>query len=399
MGAGITALIFFTEPRAVRVGATKETAMLVEVTSVKKGTYRPTLTAMGTVVAAEDLTLSTRVEGIVVKRSPAFTPGGQVTKGHTLLRIEPVDYQNTLQQKKTALDQAIAELDLEMGRQSLAQKEFEMLGEALSDRDKALVLRRPQLNTAKSKVAAARVAVTQAELDLRRTRITAPFDAHILSRDVNVGSRVSPGDNLGRLVGVETYWVETTVPLSKLRRLSFPKRPAETGSPVRIRHKTAWPEGLYRDGRLHKLLGALEEKTRMARVLVAVDDPLNIRSPDTDRPPLIIGAYVEVQIQAETIDNVFRIERAHLRKGNTVWLMKENRLRIQPVRIAFQNEIHAFVESGLTDGDRVVTTNLSTVAEGAKLRVGRQRARDNSTADSGRDAGAPDVRTSAGGSR
>jgi len=35
----------------------------------------------------------------------------------------------------------------------------------------------------------------------------APFDAQILNRSVNVGSQVAPGDELGRLVGVEEYWI------------------------------------------------------------------------------------------------------------------------------------------------------------------------------------------------
>ena len=41
-GAVITALIFSTEPTATRVAATKKTAMLVQVTKVNRGTYRPT---------------------------------------------------------------------------------------------------------------------------------------------------------------------------------------------------------------------------------------------------------------------------------------------------------------------------------------------------------------------
>jgi hypothetical protein len=77
-----------------------------------------------------------------------------------------------------------------------------------------------------------------------------PFDAHVLTRQVNIGSQVSPGDEPGRLVGLNTCWVEATVPLSKLRRLSVPDSRGGIGSTVRIRNRTAWPEGVYRTGHL-----------------------------------------------------------------------------------------------------------------------------------------------------
>ena len=390
VGAGATLTIFRTEPKATRVGATKETAMLVEVVRAQRDTFAPVITAMGTVTPAEDLILRPRVNGVVVKRSEMFTPGGFVKKGHTLLRIEPADYQNVLAEKMSELERAIADLNIEMGRQKVAEKEYALLSEPLAEKNRTLVLREPQLKAAKAKVEAARTAVAQAELDLKRTRIKVPFDAHILSRNVNVGSQVSPGDDLGRLVGVDTYWVETTVPVSKLRWLTFPKGPDEIGSRVRIRHDAAWPEGVYRQGRLYKLLGSLEAETRMARVLVSVEDPLGYRSNATDEvSTLMIGAYVNVEIQAKPIKDVFRIRRDYVRKGDTVWLKKDGRLEIRPVRIAFRDDRFAYIQKGLKESDEVVTTNLSTVVAGAKLRVAHSSSKSGPRLETRRDAGAP----------
>jgi len=88
-GAGITAIIFSTEPTATREGATKQTAMLVEIIDAEKGNFTPTVTALGTVEAAEDIILSPRVSGEIIQRSPDFTPGGFVNKGDELLKIDP----------------------------------------------------------------------------------------------------------------------------------------------------------------------------------------------------------------------------------------------------------------------------------------------------------------------
>ena len=109
--------------------------------------------------------------------------------------------------------QASADLDLELGRQELARQDYEELKGTISSEYETLVLRAPQLNTARARVEAAEANARRAELDLERTRIRAPFAAHILGREVNVGSQVAPGEALGRLVGIESYWAEVAVPV------------------------------------------------------------------------------------------------------------------------------------------------------------------------------------------
>jgi multidrug efflux pump subunit AcrA (membrane-fusion protein) len=195
-GAVTVFVIFRTEPKAKIGGATKQTAMLVDVVEVERGNYRPEIVTTGTVIPAKDIVLSPRVSGEVMEISSNFTPGGFVKKGEVLLRIDHADYQNALKLRESELLQAEADLNIEMGRQNVAQKDLELLEEELAGEDKSLVLREPQLNAAKSRVDAAQAAVEQARLDLQRTTIRAPFDAHILSRSVNAGSQVSPGTKL-----------------------------------------------------------------------------------------------------------------------------------------------------------------------------------------------------------
>jgi RND family efflux transporter MFP subunit len=368
-GAILTTITFFTEPTATRIAATRKSAMLVDVIEVHKANHRPDILAMGTVEASQDITLSPRVGGEIVSRSQAFTPGGYGEKGDVLLRIDPADYRNTLQQRKSELRQTIADLNVEMGRQNVARQDYQLLDETLSPELESLVLRKPQLSAARAVVEVARAAVKQAELELERTNIRAPFDAHILSRKANVGSQVSPGDDLGRLVGRETYWVVATVPLSKLQWLAFPKTADETGSEVQIRNRSSWPEGVYRTGYLFRLVGALEERTRMARVLISVPDPLSYKPESADLPPLMIGAFVETRIEAGEIADVVRLNRDYIRANNTVWVMEDDKLSVRPVEIVLQDATDAYISKGLNHLERVVTTNLSTPRDGASLRV------------------------------
>jgi len=374
-GVLLTVLIFFTEPTASRSGATKETPILVEVEESEIGTFSPSIQAIGTVIPSRDIILSPRISGQIIALSQIFNPGGYVQEGDTLLIIDPNDYEYTLQQRLGELDQAKADLDIEMGLQEAAKKEYSIYGrnpvygDSLTPEQRFLFLREPQLNSVRSRIKVAEAAVDMARLNLQRTTITAPFDAHILSRNVNTGSQVAPGDNLGRLVGLDSYWIETTVPLSKLKWLNIPSAESETGSEVRIRNRTAWEEDTYRTGYLYKLVGSLENQTRMARVLITVPDPHAHRKQDSDMPSLMIGSVVEVNIPAKEIDDVARVNRDYIRTDDTVWIMENNQLSIRNVNILVEDAEFAYISKGLNDGDQIVTTDLSTIADGVPLRL------------------------------
>lgn len=357
-------VIFNTEPEVRRESAVRETAMLVEVAAVETGDFRPQVRATGTVKPAREVVLRPRVSGEVVALADEFVPGGEAAAGEMLLRIDPSDYRITLDQRESELQQAVAELDIELGRQEIAERDYRGLNKDLDPDNRALVLREPQLRSAEATVRAATAAVEQARMDLERTTVRAPFHAQVLSREVNLGSQVSAGDGLARLVGVDSYWVETTIPLDRLRWLSFGG--SDGGSPVTIRHRSAWPESESRSGYLFRLIGELEGDTRMARVLVTVDDPLGRAG---GGPQLVIGSFVECLIEGRELRNVARVPRDLVRKGDTVWLMRDDQLAIQPVDIAFRDNDYAYVRSGLAAGDRIVTTSLATVKDGIALRL------------------------------
>ena len=375
-GIAITTLIFSTEPEAETEGATIETAMLVDVITVQSGTYKPIIVATGNVQPVEDVILSPLVSGQIIRRDPAFSPGGFVKKNQVLLQIDPSDYKNTLELRKSEFLQSQTTLDTEMGRQQIAEQDLKLItndslfgSDPLSEGERQLVLRQPQLNAVKATILGAKASMEQAQLNLERTTIRAPFDAHILSQNVTRGSQVGQGDNLGRLVGTDYYWVTATVPVSKLQWLRFPENDSEKGAMVHITNSTDWPRGLYREGYLDKQIGALDGQTRLARILIKVADPLAKNVPLKEKPKLMIGTFVEVNIQANPIENVVRLKRDYVRSNKTVWVMKDGKLEIREVDIELTDNEYAYIQSGLNEGEKVVITDLSTVSNGIGLRT------------------------------
>ncbi len=362
--AAAVVIINRTEPTAERLEATRKSAALVETVTVTRGSYSPTLEVLGTVQPAQDIVLSPRVTGPVVEMSPKFAPGELVRRGELLLRIDPSDFENALFIRESELEQAEASLEIEQGRQSLAKKELALLQGTIDDTNRALVLREPQIASIRAEVNAAKAAVERAKLDLERTEVFAPFDAQILDRSVNVGSQVSPGEELAQLVGVDEYWILASVPVRSLQWIQFPSEDGG-GSPVTLRNPGSWPPGTRRDARVARMIGTLDEQSRLARVLIIADDPLGRQH---DAPPLILDTLIETHIQGRRIENVVRLAREYVRENDTVWVMKDNQLEIRQTEIVFRDAESAYIREGLEHGDEVVTTTLATVADGVGLR-------------------------------
>ena len=362
---GIIYVIHATEPTAQKSGATRKSAALVEVIYPKRGDYRPVITALGTVEPAREVQLSPRISGQIISIGEGFIPGGFVKEGEVLLKIDSADYRNILAMRQSELHQAQAQLEQELGQQRAAEQEFALLGEEIEEANRALILREPQIRSVEARVEGAQAELDKARLDLSRTDLRAPFDAQILSRGVDVGSQVSPGDALARLVGIHEYWIIASIPQADLEWIQLPMA-GERGAPVEITKSGIWREGVSRKGEVKRLIGALDTETRLARLLITIEDPL---ARQTEGPALLLDTVVEAHIAARRLENVFRLERVYLRRNDTVWIYNEGKLNIREVAVVFRDLHYVYIQDGFEQGEAVVTTNLATIAEGILLRV------------------------------
>lgn len=358
-------VIFSTEPEAQREGATRQTAMLVQTSPVKVGDHTPVIEAMGTVLPSRSIALRARVSGQVISRSEQLIPGRIVRQGELLLQLDPADYQIELTQRQSALSQAQADLQIEMGEQMAAEQDLARLGREVTATQKSLILRQPQLTRVRAELASAEALLDQARLNLERTEITAPFDAQLQSIQVDLGSQVAVGDTLADLVGIDRYWIEATLPVDQLAWIA----PADQDQPtaVTIHDPQAWSPQRMRQGTLISVLGQVDASTRMARVMIAVEDPLGLD--DDQLPSLTLGAFVAVRIPARTLSTVARIDRRHVRQNDTLWLMIDRQLSIRPLNVVYRDEQYVYVRDSLDGGEQMVTTDLSRVVEGADLRL------------------------------
>ena len=371
LGGGVYTAWWFnaTEGRAQRgSGERGEASRLVEVDVVGRGDHAVRLRAMGTVMPANEAAISPRVAGTIVGQSESFVSGGFFDAGAFMVQIDRADYEQALVRRASELAQAEADLKIELGDQAVAEEELELLEVDIPEINRDLILRKPQVNRARAAVRSARASVDSAALDLDRTRIVAPFDGQLVERNANVGSNVSEGEVIGTLVGTEVFWVEVAVPVGSLRWIDVPRTAGDKASAARVSNRRAWGDGVHRVGRVRRLVGRLEEGTRLARLIVEVPDPLGLDG-GGGVPELLLDSFVEVVIDGRLLEDSFILDRDLIRDNDTVWVMNaEDRLESRRVKVAFRGRDHAYVTAGLDDGDRVVRTNLQAPVDGMLLR-------------------------------
>ncbi|WP_372723457.1 efflux RND transporter periplasmic adaptor subunit [Immundisolibacter sp.] len=337
-------------------------ARLVAASTLQRDSERVQITAFGTVEAAQRSTLAARVSGEVIGISEAFVPGSRVSKGTELLTLDPADYEMAVAEAEAALASARASLAQEQGNQAVARADAEILNLDVSDEERRLMLREPQLRSARAAAESAQVALVRARLNLSRTTIRAPFDGVVLSRDVALGSQVAANSgSVGELVAATPYWLTLRVPIDSLRWIEWPDADRLGGSRVEVvdagdPHSPVW------EGRVIQLLDELESEGRRAGVLVEVAEPFAAER------PLLLGTYARATIHGRELVDAFRLDNTWIHDGG-VWKVVEDRLVMQPVEITFAASDHALVTQGLGDGDRIVTSQPSGFVDGMRVRV------------------------------
>jgi RND family efflux transporter MFP subunit len=371
LGAGIAvfALLIKTRPEAARA-TTQKPAPLVVVQAVEPTSERALIQGQGTVSAARQIVLQPEISGRITELNDQIIAGGLVKQGERVARIDSRDYRLALNQQQANLESARFEARIEASRRTVAQREWELLGKELpSDEEgRQIALRVPHERNAQANVKAAQSSVSQARNNLSRTTIEAPFNAMVLSESVDKGQLVTPQTQMATLVGTDRFFVQVNLPVDKLGSFDLPGvTPGVTqGAKATIKQRIG-AQDVEREARVLRLLGSLDPVGRMAQVILEVKDPLHLQ--EGSGLPLLLGAFVQVEIQGQSLEGVYSLPNRALRTGDKVWVVDaEGKLVIKPIEVAWSYEDRSLVR-GLAAGDKVITGRLSTPVQGMALRT------------------------------
>jgi len=345
--------------------------VLVNVIDLKAGDFQVTVHTTGTVRAAQQISLVPEVSGKVVSISPQLVSGGQFKKGATLLKIDPSNYQLAVEKARAEIAQVQVALATERERAKIALAEWERIDISDKGEPGPLVSRKIQLKQQQANLSAAQANLKLAQLNLQRTELKAPFNGRISQKQVDLGQYLHSGTSIGKFSGTDRAEIYVPLPYTELQWLTIPVASSQqSGSMVEIslpgHQKPLW------QGKIIRSLGEIDPTTRMATIIVAVDNPYRQKGA-VNQPDLETGMFVDIQLKGKFLDNVISIPRKALRNNQQVWLIdEENRLRIKQVEIARREKEQLLISAGLSVGERIVTTSLSAAADGMLLRPLKQ---------------------------
>ena len=224
---------------------------------------------------------------------------------------------------EAALAQAKTQLAEERGRADVAFRDWSrhQKNNNRSEEAKQLALREPQITEAIAILNAAKADLEQANEQLKRTDIIAPYDGLVRSRMVDLGQHVSLGMNLGLYFSTEKAEVRLPIAEHKLALLEMDRK---DHSPSEIILSIDLPQSSPQwSAKLSRAESVIDERNRMLYLVAEILDPYQLKSSDK-KLPLRVGSFVSAKIIGKKIDNVFRVPQAVIQSDDSVWIINDN---------------------------------------------------------------------------
>ena len=95
----------------------------------------------------------------------------------------------------------------------------------------------------------------------------------------------------------------------------------------------------------------------------------------------MIDDYVYVDITGRSLSNVVELPRSALQDDDTVWINVNNTLDIRKVTLAWKGRQNVYIQTGLSQGEEVVMSSLSTPIQGMSLKTADSGAKKISPPD------------------
>ena len=343
---------------------------LVRVTTATLDTVQLTVRSQGAVAPRTESALSAETDGQIVYVSPAFVPGGFFEEDEMLVRLDQRDAELAVTRAAADTARFATALQIEQEEARLAQDEWRQLG---TGAPLPLVLREPQLAQARANLEASVAALRQAELNLERTEIRAPYAGRVRKKNVDVGQFLRRGEALATIYAVNYAEVRLPIPDEELAFFDVPMQfRGETaraaGPRVVISAEFAGREHRW-NGRVVRMEGEIDPMSRMVYAVARVQNPYG-RGANPERPPLGIGMFIEAEILGKRYPGVAVLPRTAMHGANRVAIVdEESRLRFRDVDVLRIESNLVLIRNGIEEGERVCLSALETQLEGMEVRI------------------------------
>jgi RND family efflux transporter MFP subunit len=325
--------------------------------------------SQGSVVPRTQTTLMSEVSGQIVEVSPSFVSGGFFKKGDVLIRIDSRKYETALKRARANVAKAETSVATEKALSGYALDDWKKLQRLQGSKGRAsdLALRKPQLQEAMAELTSMEASQEEALEDMNRTVIRAPYDGMVREKIADVGQFVNVGAQLALTFAVDYAEVRLPISQSDLRYLDLERIDDQKQAlPVRLTtvvngDESTWSANVVRSE------GVFDPNSRVMYVVAQISDPYDIMATGKDK--LRIGSFVRARIEGVAGGGLFRIPRHALYRGTTIWIVDdESRIQPRELSIVRTDDVFAYANGGIDDGDLFCITPIDQPLPGTLVR-------------------------------
>jgi membrane fusion protein (multidrug efflux system) len=305
----------------------------VSTVSVQAEKWQDTLTAIGSVTAAQGVNVTTEIAGLI--REIDFESGAVVKQGDLLVRLDISSEEAQLRAMQAQLE--LARLNVERTRTLRSEN----------------MVSQSDLDTAEATLKQDQANADAISATIEKKTIRAPFAGRLGIRQVNVGQYLDVGKPIVSLQSLAPIYADFSLTQQELAKLS-------TGMKVRLR-TDAFPDRTF-EGTLSAINPDLDATTRSIGLQATFNNPDQLLRP---------GMFAKVEVLLPSEENVLAIPLTAVLSapfGDSVYVVEsapvsgktpaETVVRQQFIRTGRSRGDFIAVESGLKTGERIVSAGV-----------------------------------------
>lgn len=299
----------------------------VSTSLVKEDTWEETLSAVGSVVAAKGVSVSSESPGVV--STIRFESGALVKAGQVLLE----------------LDSSVERAQL---ASAMARRELAVLSAGRSRQlAKQSAIPRSQLDGDEAQLKTSRADLSALQAQIERKTVRAPFSGRLGIRAVNLGQYLNPGTTITTLEALDLVYVDFTVPQQEL---------ADVANQTKVRVALSGEDGAVFDGAIAAVDPSVDATTRTVRLRASVPN-----KGERLRPGMFVSVAV-IKPQRSKVVAAPATAVVHASYGDSVFVVEDRKDEAgavvlgadgKPAKVVRQQ----FVRVGVARGDFLAITD------------------------------------------
>jgi RND family efflux transporter MFP subunit len=320
------------------------------------------LTASGYVVAQQKAAIASKATGRLVFLG--VEEGDKVVKNQIIARIEDNDVTAAL--AETRANQDLAKADHDDAKQWLERARTMFASGTMSKAE--LDAAEARFKRVEASIKSAEASVRSSEVALENTRIRAPFDGTVLTKNANVGEVVAPfaaaaGSRAAvvTIADMSSLEVEADVSESNITRV-------KPGAPCEI-SLDAYPEIRYQ-GFVHKIVPTADRAKATVLTKVRFKERDDRVLPEMSAKVTFLSKEIETTEAKQTPKLTVPSGSVVQRDGKDVVLaIRDERVVELPVRAGGNIGDRTIIVEGLAQGDNIILRPDPSLASGAKVKA------------------------------